>query len=567
MKNIIRNSVNLLLLLSAFVVGLAQAAGSALSISPGGLLSTVSNVPVEVTLSNPNNYQIRTFSVKLNGADVTSAFISAAALTTTGTTAKARVEYLFGPGTYSIATRAELVSPDGNTVEVLTANSDFTVPGDQQEQRKNTVLSRVEQYLHNWDAYDFHSSISLGNMSVFTSRANDAAFQVYVDAWYNLWAGDALSDAAAAYVEKYIWKQVWTIYDQDLILRDEPQNVDPSTLWHEMIHAVNHGAQVSSSPSALSGDDHVHIGYAEGCTQNLTKLVLFETLVNRYGKANPTPTQAAEARTKWKDFLRERAKSSYSELGAISAAQIAELERLIGFRCDANTIKQGYLNLGYSPLYFADLTVTITSPSSGTETSSNQVKVTATVTNNEPDIVLDKAGFSINGAIQLAPFSGSSFETTAVLKTGDNSILAGVQSTDGQLFTSTPITVKSNALNNTYHARITWDKNDTDVDLHFSWSGGSECFYSNKTPTWGGSAATSPRLDVDDTNGFGPENITIGALPGPGTYRLWVYYYSDHDKGGTNVNAAIYKDGVPIYSSSRYMSNHESWTLIELVIP
>lgn len=567
MNTIIRSLSSLLFLCTLIGWSGAFAASSVLSISPSGQLSTVSNVPVEVTLSNPNNYNLRSYSVRLNGADATSLFLSASAITVSGTTAKARVEYLFGPGTYTLSANAELVSPDGNTVEALTATSNFTVPGDQQEQRKNTVLSRVQQYLHNWDTHDFHSSISLGDIGVFTRRANETAFQVYVDAWYNLWAGDALSDAAAAYVEKYVWKQVWTIYEEDLILRDEPQNVDPSTLWHEMIHAVNHGAQVSGSPNALSGDDHVHIGYAEGCTQNLSKLVVFETLVNRYGKANPTPTQAAEARNKWKDFLRERAKSSYSELGTISQAQIAELERLIGFRCDANTIKQGYLSLGYSPLYFADLTVTITSPNSGTETSANQVKVTATVTNNEPDIVLDKAGFSINGSVQLAPLSGTNFETTAVLKTGDNNIFAGVQSTDGQLFISLPITVKSNALNNTYHARITWDKNDTDVDLHFFWSGGSECYYSNKTPIWGSGAATSPRLDVDDTNGFGPENITIGAIPGPGTYRVWVYYYSDHGKGGTNVNASVYKDGVSVYSSSRYMTNHESWTILEFVVP
>jgi uncharacterized protein YfaP (DUF2135 family) len=333
-----------------------------------------------------------------------------------------------------------------------------------------------------------------------------------------------------------------------------------------MIHAVSHGAQVSGAANQLSGDDHVYIGWAESCTFGFNKLKLFETKAKTYGIGNPTPTQAAETRNYWKQFIAETKGSTYGELGAITAAQKQALQNLVGFSCDVNAIKAGYLSVGYSPLYFADLSVVIISPPTGTETNENQVDVEASFTNNEPDLTVDRVGFAVNGAIQEAPRAGNTFGTTAVLKTGDNSIIAGVMTTDGQIFQSTPITVKSNALNNTYHARISWDKNDTDVDLHFSWSGGSECYYSNKTPIWG-SAATSPRLDVDDTNGYGPENITIGALPGSGTYALRVHYYSDHGKGPTNVIASIYKDGVAIFSDSRTMSNGENWTLYQFTIP
>ena len=183
---------------------------------------------------------------------------------------------------------------------------------------------------------------------------------------------------------------------------------------------------------------------------------------------------------------------------------------------------------------------------------------------------INMAGFVVNGAAQQAPLTMSgttgTFESTAVLKTGDNDIYAGVVTTTGDVYTSPSIKVKSNALLNTYHVRITWDKNDTDVDLHFSWSGGSECYYSNKTPTWGGSAATSPRLDVDDTNGYGPENITIDRLPGSGRYRIHVHYYSDHGKGPTTVNATVYQNGSPLVSRSNTMSNGQNWTLLEFDI-
>ena len=75
-------------------------------------------------------------------------------------------------------------------------------------------------------------------------------------------------------------------------------------------------------------------------------------------------------------------------------------------------------------------------------------------------------------------------------------------------------------------------------------------------------------MDVDDTNGFGPENITIDALPGPGTYRIYVHYYSDHGNGGTTVSASLMENGVPILSDSRYMApGGGDWTLLEFTIP
>lgn len=554
MRKISRFLIHASLLFIAAASWIAQAA--TVSISPSGNVSA-NNVPVVVTVTTTTG-ATPTFTVKVNGQDVSSYFSQGAVVTTSGNTTTARVEYLFGGGTYTVSATVQ-VPGEANA----SASTSFTVPGDEQESRKNTVIAKVSEFIHQWDAYDFHRWINAGDLSTFSNRIWQPAMQVYVDASYLASGG-----SAAEYVESYIWKYVWTIYDQDLVLSAEPQDgsVAHMTLWHEMIHAVSHGAQVSGAPVQLTGDDHVYVGWAESCVFGFNKLKLFETKAKTYGIGNPTAAQATEARNYWKQFITASKGSTYSELGLASDAQKSALQSLVGFSCDPNTIKSGYLSAGYSPLYFADLTVTITSPASGTETAENQVKVTATVTNNEPDLTIEKAGFSVNGAIQQAPLSSNAFETTAVLKTGDNTIIAGVQTTDGQIFPSTPITVKSNALNNTYHARISWDKNDTDVDLHFYWSGGSECYYSNKTPIWGG-AATSPRLDVDDTNGYGPENITIGALPGPGTYRVWVYYFSDHGKGGTTVNASIYKDGVSIYSGSQYMTDHGSWTLFEITIP
>ena len=169
------------------------------------------------------------------------------------------------------------------------------------------------------------------------------------------------------------------------------------------------------------------------------------------------------------------------------------------------------------------LSVSIVSPENGTKVSENQVKVNAAINISDGSTLdIQAVGFIINGSVQYATLSGNSFSTVAVLKTGDNKIQAGVVMKDGNAYLSQEITVTSTALNNTYHIRIVWDKDDTDVDLYFSWSGGNECYFGNSTPDWGGRPETSPRLDVDDTDGFGPENITIGSLPRRGNSHLHI---------------------------------------------
>jgi len=84
-----------------------------------------------------------------------------------------------------------------------------------------------------------------------------------------------------------------------------------------------------------------------------------------------------------------------------------------------------------------------------------------------------------------------------------------------------------------------WDTNDTDMDLHllspaakhwFDEYTHQDCFYSNCTgdpPHWSdpASEADDPHLDIDDTDGFGPENINIDR-PAAGTYRVGVHAYS-----------------------------------------
>jgi hypothetical protein len=98
-----------------------------------------------------------------------------------------------------------------------------------------------------------------------------------------------------------------------------------------------------------------------------------------------------------------------------------------------------------------------------------------------------------------------------------------------------------------------------DVDLHVinptatSWfSAMWDCYYANCTfmpLAWPpGGAAGNPSLDVDDVNGYGPENINIDA-PDTVTYRVGVHYYDGWGEGAADAVVRVWCWGVMIYET------------------
>ena len=78
---------------------------------------------------------------------------------------------------------------------------------------------------------------------------------------------------------------------------------------------------------------------------------------------------------------------------------------------------------------------------------------------------------------------------------------------------------------------LTWD-NGNDLDLHVIDPNGEEIYFSNPR------SESNGILDVDDRNGYGPENIyweTNTALSG--TYQVYIHYYS----GSSSSNSSNYK--------------------------
>lgn len=97
------------------------------------------------------------------------------------------------------------------------------------------------------------------------------------------------------------------------------------------------------------------------------------------------------------------------------------------------------------------------------------------------------------------------------------------------------------------HVQLVWDHPNSDVDLHLLRDMGNgsydpfsddDCYFGNCKVQSGdlewfpSDEAANPTLDVDDLNGYGPENINI-KVPRPGTYKVAVHYWSDHGEGDT----------------------------------
>ena len=68
---------------------------------------------------------------------------------------------------------------------------------------------------------------------------------------------------------------------------------------------------------------------------------------------------------------------------------------------------------------------------------------------------------------------------------------------------------------------LTWDSDDTDMDLWVTDPDGEKCFYQHTLTHQGG------RISNDFTGGYGPEEFVLRA-PRPGKYRVEVNLYGDH---------------------------------------
>jgi len=128
--------------------------------------------------------------------------------------------------------------------------------------------------------------------------------------------------------------------------------------------------------------------------------------------------------------------------------------------------------------------------------------------------------------------------------------------------------------------KMLWNNKNADIDLHLIKPDGTfgdnqtDCYfwncspqYSGARPDWGveGETKDDPFLDIDNTDGIGPETVTINK-PENGLYKVTVHAY-DTTKGPSTVVVKAYAHGVEEKSASLLMSQTDTcWDVFTIEV-
>ncbi|WP_250598920.1 YfaP family protein [Flavobacterium amniphilum] len=86
---------------------------------------------------------------------------------------------------------------------------------------------------------------------------------------------------------------------------------------------------------------------------------------------------------------------------------------------------------------------------------------------------------------------------------------------------------------------LSWGSSPNDLDSHLSYEGGYVCYYKKD--------ASQANLDVDDTDSYGPETITITKKIQGKKYVYAVHNFTDKDNGNNNRLSTISRAKVYVY--------------------
>ncbi|MCX7943210.1 MAG: choice-of-anchor D domain-containing protein [Deltaproteobacteria bacterium] len=106
------------------------------------------------------------------------------------------------------------------------------------------------------------------------------------------------------------------------------------------------------------------------------------------------------------------------------------------------------------------------------------------------------------------------------------------------------------------------------------YKGGSRCVLTcepdESDPNYQKAIEDNPTLDIDDVEGFGPENINI-ISPSAGTYRVVVYYFNDQGIGSSDAWVKLYINGInkPEWNFGPFTLNRskQAWDVVDIQWP
>ena len=175
----------------------------------------------------------------------------------------------------------------------------------------------------------------------------------------------------------------------------------------------------------------------------------------------------------------------------------------------------------------------------------------------------------VNGqAYEIQVAADGEFEQEVPLDPGSNTIQLRVFDDHGQAGTSAILRVTVTLPRIDVRVVLSWDTDATDVDLRmfqrtpgegnvgksyddWEYDFARHVFWLNDTPDdFGPSPASNPVLDIDDTDGYGPETILLQEAK-PGHYHIWVHYYDAFGYGYYGYEEVASKATVRIIVNGR----------------
>jgi hypothetical protein len=98
-----------------------------------------------------------------------------------------------------------------------------------------------------------------------------------------------------------------------------------------------------------------------------------------------------------------------------------------------------------------------------------------------------------------------------------------------------------------------------------------DCFWFNAHPNWASMDPMiddDPGLDLDDTDGAGPENINLNLPENAMTYRVGVHYWNDHNFGPSLATVRVYLYSELVFEQAGVeLVNHDMWEVATIDWP
>jgi len=170
-------------------------------------------------------------------------------------------------------------------------------------------------------------------------------------------------------------------------------------------------------------------------------------------------------------------------------------------------------------------TVEISRPTGGWSTD-RIVEVEGTIS----DESVSRVTVVVNGYERTVDVNNGTFVATIVVSKGANSIQVVARNEAGEGKDS--VSFFSDVPPVDMQVVLSWDTDGTDVDIHVIDPDNEECFYGHRLTKIGG------KLDVDDTDGYGPEVFTL-ANAKTGKYQVRVKYFSSHGHPQTQARVQV----------------------------